>query len=115
MLRTEVLKLKFTDNYERLSPEEPVKGTDYFNEVLKFHKIDLSDPEKQIILQWKNIAGPSIASITKCKGLNNGVLEITCLHSAQAGLVRLHSCEIIKNIKTVFPQIRLDKINIRTK
>ena len=107
--------MKFKDNYEALSPEDPQDSSVFLEGVLKRHNIDMSSPERQILLQWENIAGKALAQGSVCTDLKNGTLFVTCENSAKASLIRLNKAEIIKNITAVFPEVKVSKINIRLK
>lgn len=107
------MKLKIKDNYNSLSPEDPQSSLVYLKEVLKLHNIDITDPERQIAMQWRNIAGNSIADISVCNGVKNGTLYVQCSNASQASLVRLNKREILKKISSVFPELNVSKIDIR--
>lgn len=105
--------MKFEDNYERISPEDPVDGKAYLDLIFQRHKIDLSAPERQIALQWKNIASAQLAEISRCSGVKNGILYVVCSNQSQAALVRMSKSEILKNAKAAFPELAINNINIR--
>lgn len=105
--------MKFEDNYERVSPEDPVNGKIFLDKIFQRHKIDLSAPERQISLQWKNIASGQLAEISHCSGVRNGVLFVVCSNQSEASLVRMSKNEILKNAKAAFPELNITNINIR--
>lgn len=113
MLKKEVLSLKVKDNYRRISPEDPIKSKSYFDQVLKRHHINLDSSESQIRLTWPLIAGESVAAVSECEKVVNGVLYLKCHHPAHATSIRMSSGELIKKVNSVFPDLKITKIRVR--
>ena len=102
------------DNYQRLSPEEPVSGKIFFDQVLERHNIDLNDPANQLTMHFTDMLDPSLRDHVRCTGFRDGVLYLVCDHPSRASYIRLNSREIKKTISGVFPEIDLKKIVTRT-
>lgn len=107
--------MKFEEQYDRVSPEDPVDAKIFLDKIFSRHKIDLSAPERQIVLQWKNIAQGQLSEISHCTGVNKGTIFIVCKNQSEATLIRMSKGEIIKNAKAAFPELNITNINIRTK
>ncbi len=101
------------DNYHRLEPEDPVSGEVFFDQVLDRFDIDLKNPSNQIIIHWKDIVDPSISEHSRPYKYKDGVLYLSCDNQSRASYIRLNSREIIKSIRSVFPEIDLKKILTR--
>ena len=104
--------MKDKDNIS-LCPEDPVTSTLFFNRILERFKIDLNSPETQLASRWGDIVGSSLGSMCSFKSISNGVLTVVCSHPAHATAVRMNKTEMLKNIKSVFPQLEISKIIIR--
>lgn len=104
-----------TDPNQRLEPENPTSSEKFFDVIFKRFNIDRSTPEAMISSQWNQIVGDNLASISKFGSLKNGVLTVFCDNGSQATLFRMNKSEVIKNIKAVFPEININKINIRVR
>lgn len=103
----------FKDLHNRISPQDPEGGSSYLDKFFEYHHIDFSVPEKQIILRWKDLAGPDMAEYSKCNGVSNGTLFVVCKNQAQASLVRLNKRELMKNVCAAFPELNINKISVR--
>ena len=103
------------DNYKPLANEEPTKSEVFFDQVLDRFHIDLDDVSSQIVLQWKNLVEPAVAEHSRCEKIKDGILYLTCDHSSRASYIRLNAREIMKSIRSVFPEIELKKIITRVK
>ena len=101
------------DNYSRLGPEDPVSGKVFFDQVLDRFDIDLSDPSNQIMIHWKELVEPLVHEHSKPYRLKDGVLYLVCDSQSRASYIRLNSREIIKGIRSVYPEIDLKKIVTR--
>ena len=101
------------DMYPRLSPEDPVSGEVYFDQVLERHNIDLGDPVNQLVMHFTSIVGLPFEGHVRCTGYRNGILYLACDNKSWGQLVHLNSSEIKKKIRGVFPEIELKKIFTR--
>lgn len=104
-----------TDPNERLEPENPTSSKQFFDVIFKRFNIDRSAPEAMIASQWAQIVGDNLAKISKFGGIKNGELTVLCTNGSEATLFRMNKNEVIKNIKSVFPELNINKINIRVK
>ncbi|MBQ7643600.1 MAG: DUF721 domain-containing protein [Spirochaetales bacterium] len=103
------------DNYKPLANEDPTSSDVFFNQVLDRFHIDLDDVSSQVVVHWKTLVEPAVADHSKCEKIKDGVLYLTCDHPSRASYIRLNSREIIKSIRSVFPEIELKKIITRVK
>ena len=105
------------DNYKAIAGEDPVSGSVFLDQVLERFNIELKDPVNQIMVRWKDFAGPAIAEHSSCERYSEGVLHVVCDHPSRASYIRMNSSEIIKKINGVYPEVDLKKIvtHIRTK
>lgn len=101
------------EDYEHLSPEDPVSSTVFFKDILNRLNIDLNAPEHVLSSQWAQIAGENLANISSFCGIENGVLKVKCTNSSTASLFRMNSREIIKKINSIFPELNIIKVNVR--
>ncbi len=101
------------DNYKRLEPEDPVSGTIFVDQVMDRFDIDLNDPSNLVMIHWKDIVEPNVSDYSKPQKIKDGVLYLVCNHPSRASYIRLNSREILKGIKSVFPEIELKKIVTR--
>ncbi len=99
--------------YPRLSPEDPVGGKVYFDQVLERHHIDLNDPVNQMVMHFRSIAGLPQECNVRCTGYRNGMLYLVCDNRSWAHFIHLNSSEIKKRIRAVFPEIEVKKIFTR--
>lgn len=104
---------KFRDSYKPLSKELPVSGEVFFNQVLERFDINLNDPANQVIMRWEKIAGQELAAHSRCDRIENNILYVSCDHPTRAAYIRLNCREILKNIKSIYPEIDLKKIVTR--
>lgn len=104
-----------TDPNKRLEPEKPISSEKFFDVIFKRLNIERNTTESMISSQWSQIVGENLGSISKFGSLKNGVLTVICENGSQATLFRMNKAEVIKNIKAVFPDININKINIRVK
>lgn len=98
------------DMYTRLAPEDPVSGEVFFDQVMKRHNIDLSDPVNQLVMHFTTIVDIPFEGHVRCTGCRNGILYLVCDNKSWGQLVQLNSSEIKKKIRGVFPEIELKKI-----
>ena len=101
------------DNYQRLSPEDPVSGKIFFDQVLDRHSIDLKDPSNQLVIHFNEIMDSSLKDHVRCTGYKDGVVYLVADHPSRASYIRLNSREIKKTISSVFPELDLKKIVTR--
>ena len=101
------------DNYQRLSPENPVSGKVFFDQVLERHNIDLKDPANQLMMHITDMMESSLKGHVRCTGFKDGVIYLVCDHPSRASYIRLNSREIKKTISGVFPELDLKKIVTR--
>lgn len=100
-------------DHEPLCPEDSVASTYFLEKIMEKYKINLNAPENLLAVQWENILGSTFSNTCSFHSLKDGVLTVLCSHSAQAAGVRMNKNEIIKKIKSVFPELDIRKINIR--
>lgn len=98
------------DMYRRLSPEDPVSGEVFFDQVLDRHNIDLNDPVNQMVMHFSSIVDLTFEGHVRCTGYRNGILYLECDNKSWGQLVHLNSSEIRKRISGVYPEIELKKI-----
>ena len=103
------------DNYKPLAKEDPAPSKVFFDQVMDRFHIDLDDTNSQLILNWKNSVEPVVAEHSKCEKIKDGVLYVNCDHSSHASYIRLNAREIMKSIKSIYPEIELKKIITRVK
>ena len=103
------------DNYKPLAKEDPAPSKVFFDQVMDRFHIDLDDTNSQLILNWKNIVEPVVAEHSKCEKIKDGILYVNCDHSSHASYIRLNAREIMKSIKSIYPEIELKKIITRVK
>ena len=106
---------KTKDLYKPSMPEDPQASSVYLDRVMKRLKIDINSPENRLVFQWSLIVPQYLAQHCKCAGCRDGILYVVCENQAKAGLVRLNSRELIKNVNAAFPEFNIKKINIRVK
>ena len=68
-----------------------------------------------MILNWKNIVEPMVAEHSKCEKIKDGVLYVNCDHASHASYIRLNAREIMKAIRSIYPELELKKIITRVK
>lgn len=98
--------------HEPLRPEDPVRSTQFLDNILRRYDIDLTSEKGLLSMQWKNIAGPDFCDVSSFRSIENGVLTISCRNASYAAALRLNKNEIIKKINTIFPQIVIEKVII---
>jgi hypothetical protein len=103
------------DVYEPAMPDEPKKSSFFLDFVLKRLKINIRDPENQLVLHWNSLIPEYISQHCMCAGFKDSVLYVVCDNSSKAEITRLNKREIIKYVNTAFPEFNIDKINIRVK
>lgn len=101
------------DPNKRLEPENPTSSEKFFDVIFKRFNIDRSSPEAVIASQWNQIVGDNLSSISKFGSLKNGSLTVFCQNGSQATLIRMNKTEIIKNIKSLFPEVIINKLEVR--
>jgi len=104
-----------TDPNIRIAPENPINSANFFDVIFKRYNIKRSTSESMIASQWRDIVGPELAEISKFGSLKNGILTVFCDNGSQATLFRMNKSEVIKNIQSVFPELVINKVNIRVK
>ncbi len=106
-------RFKKRDNYKPLSSEDPVKGTVFMDQVLnKFH-IDLNDPKGQLMIHWRTVVGEDLAEHVKFDRIDKGVLYVVCDHPSRAAFMRINASEVLKSIRSIYPELDLKKIVTR--
>ncbi len=105
--------MKVNEDYEHLSPEDPVSSTVFFKDILDRLKIDLNSPEHVLSSQWSVIVGENLAEVSSFCGLKNNVINVKCTNSSTAALFRINSKEIIKKINTIFPEANVTRVHVR--
>ena len=105
--------MKMNEDYEHLSPEDPVSSKIFFNSILERLKIDLNSPEHILSNQWAVIVGDNLAKSSSFCGIENKVLKVKCTNSSTASLFRMNSREVIKKINSIFPELNIIKVNVR--
>ena len=98
--------------YQRLEPEDPVKSEEYIKVILERYHIDPEKPEYQLTSHWKDIVGDSIAAISVCSGCKDGIAEVKCGHPAQIQLLKINKREILKNIESMLPELKIKDLKI---
>lgn len=105
--------MKPKNDYEPMAPENPVNSTLFFKDILGRLKIDLNSPEHVLANQWEAIVGENLAHTSKFCSIENNVLKVKCTNACAASLFRMNSSEIIKKVNSIFPEININKINVR--
>ena len=106
---------RYSDLYEHVSPQEPLSSTVFFDKVLSRLNIDLNDPKRQLCLQWSSIVGENLSSHCFFNGLKDGILYVVCDHPSYVSMFRLNSKEVLKNVKTTFPELQVNKVSVHIK
>jgi hypothetical protein len=101
------------DNYEALSPEDPVEGGVFLDEIFKRFGIDLSSTEAQLNLRWSDIVGSDLSKVIFYEKIADESLFVTCKTASYASFVRLSSNDIIKKINSAFPELNIKKLMVR--
>lgn len=101
------------DYHECLASEDPVKSTVFMDKILKRFNIDLSSPESQVSANWALIVGSNMSSLCSFGSLKDGILTVFCTHPTHASAVRMNKNEILKNIKSIFPELKVTKLEVR--
>ena len=101
------------DNYESLSPEDPIESSVYLEKVFERFGIDINSPEVQLNLRWADIIGEELAKVISFEKIFNENLFIVCKSASYATYVRLNSNDIIKKIDSTFPELRVKKIIVK--
>ncbi len=101
--------------YNRIEPEDPVTSADFLKQILDRYHIDFNNPARHIISQWKELAGPAIGNYSECVGYSKGVIEVVCSHPAYLQLVKMSKKEILKNVNSVFPELKVTDMRVSVK
>ncbi len=112
----EALKMKSKykqDNYESLSPEDPVKGGVFLDEIFERFGIDINSPESQLNLRWSDIIGAELSKVIFYEKIVNDILFVVCKSASYASFVRLNSNDILKKVDSAFPELKIKKIMVR--
>lgn len=115
-LKMEALKMKSKykqDNYESLSPEDPVKGGVFLDEIFERFGIDINSPESQLNLRWSDIIGAELSKVIFYEKIVNDILFVVCKSASYASFVRLNSNDILKKVDSAFPELKIKKIMVR--
>lgn len=100
------------DNYNRLSPEEPVSSSLYLNEIVKHFNIDFNNPVHLIENSWVEIAGENFSKSVHFNFISDNTLYVKCKNSSVSHLFRLQGKEILKKINSLFPELHLNKVYV---
>lgn len=100
------------DRNSEFQSSEYRKASYFIEGFLKKFSIDKNSPENRIISEWEQLAGKHISSISRCIGVKNKNLMVVCKNSSYSALVKLNRREILKNIQTAFPEIKINKISV---
>lgn len=101
------------DKYKPMAAEDPVNSQVFVDQIFERLGIDMSDPSRQLMVQWKSIVGPSIAEHVKCEGIKDGAILVSCDHPSRASYIRINEKDIIKTVLSVFPELKVKKISAR--
>lgn len=105
----------FDDLYEPISPEDPQDSSKYFEQVFKRLNIDLNDPKRQLSLQWESFVPENFKGHTVFKGVFENSILVVCDHPSYVTLFKMTKGEVLKKIKTTFPELGIEKINVKLK
>lgn len=101
------------DNYESLSPEDPVDSGIYISKVFERFGIDINSPEVQLSIRWSDIIGSDLAKVISYEKIINGVLFVVCKNSSYASFVKLNSKDVIKKVDSAFPELNVKKLVVK--
>lgn len=101
------------DNYETLSPEDPVDSGIYIDKIFERFGIDINSPEVQLKLRWADLVGADLAKIIIYEKILKETLFVVCKSASYASFVRLNSNDIIKKVDSAFPELKVKKLVVR--
>lgn len=101
------------DNYESLSPEDPVDSGIYISKVFERFGIDINSLEVQLSIRWSDIIGSDLAKVISYEKIVNEVLFVVCKNSSYASFVKLNSKDIIKKVDSAFPELNVKKLVVK--
>lgn len=101
------------DNYSPISPEDPLDGSFYVDQVLKRFGIDPSEPSNQLAMRWRDIVGEDVSKHVFFDRIDGDVVHIACDHPSRASYMKINGNDVIKKIKAAFPELDVKRIQVR--
>ena len=101
------------DMYAPLSPEDPVYGSLFVDQVLMRFGIDPNEPSNQLAMRWHDIVGEEVAKHVFFEKVDGDAVHIACDNPSRASYMKINGNDVIKKIKTVFPELEVKRIQVR--
>lgn len=102
-----------SDMYAPLSPEDPVDGSLFVDQVLMRFGIDPNEPSNQLAMGWHDIVGEEVAKHVFFEKVDGDAVHIACDNPSRASYMKINGNDVIKKIKTVFPELEVKRIQVR--
>ena len=101
------------DLYSPLSPEDPVDGSLFVDQVLMRFGIDPNEPSNQLAMRWHDIVGEEVSKHVFFEKIDGEAVHIACDNPSMASYMKINGNDVIKKIKAVFPELEVKKIQVR--
>lgn len=101
------------DNYDPISPEDPIDGSFFVDKVLERFGIDPNEPSNQLAMRWRDMVGEEVSKHVFFDRIDGDVVIIACDHPSRASYIKINGNDVIKRIKSAFPELDVKKIQVR--
>ena len=88
------------------------KVRDILPEVMKGLGLDVKIREAQLIQQWREVVGETVASRSRPGTVRRGVLLVEAKNNAWMQEIRFHQSEILKRIQEQFPELQIKGLRL---